>query len=380
MLEYALIGGDSMHNNLFKKFCNSIDYNTYNKICGVIGLSDIAVILANDHFFQEYPIINDSIDVATTTTLVLYLYLCFSSGKFNTKDINQIRNLYQEFIKNYNKLNDTFNLNDPIEIQTMFNYLLYNGYLSRDKSFEFTCETARDIHTIQGAEIITGKGVCRHISSTLTDILNNRDINASNLCCLQRESFINVKMLDEEKYSHQELIDWVRNHIINERERNLLYELLNRFEKEGIFSEINYYFKNEKNPIKRMFGNHEICFAEKDNIHYFLDPTQGRIYRLKEGTKNILYDEDDDRIQIKRVTSNLLGGPNNRLEISFNLTKPFYEISLDGEKEMITLTQNICKDNNDIFESFYRENNELYNEISNRLVKVKKNPFIRKAI
>ena len=37
-----------------------------------------------------------------------------------TKDVVQIKDLYQEFIKNYNKLNNIFDFTKPIQIQTIF--------------------------------------------------------------------------------------------------------------------------------------------------------------------------------------------------------------------------------------------------------------------
>ena len=46
-------------------------------------------------------------------------------------------------------------------------------------------------------------------------------------------------------------------------------------------------------------------------------------------------------------------------------------ISLEDEKKIITSTLDICKNNLDIFERFYNDNKEIYEEISNKLVKIR---------
>lgn len=57
--------------------------------------------------------------------MVIYAGLALSRGEDYTKDIKQIKNLYQEFITNYNKLNKVFELKDPIQINIIkdINYI-----------------------------------------------------------------------------------------------------------------------------------------------------------------------------------------------------------------------------------------------------------------
>lgn len=111
-------------------------------------------------------------------SLLSYAGMFFSNNKYLTKDVKLVRDLYQEFITNYNKLNKLFDLSNPIEIYTMFHYLLYKGYLSVDKNFMFSGKVAKDIEGLFGVDVIAGKGVCRHISSMLVDILNNYGIES----------------------------------------------------------------------------------------------------------------------------------------------------------------------------------------------------------
>ena len=188
-----------MKDNIFKQFCESIDYNTYNKIQNILEFSTVSVALTNDFLFSQYPILNSSVDVLAYICFATYVGLAYSDGKNYTKDIKEIRSLYQEFITNYNKLNRIFDLNNPIQIYTMFNYLLYKGYLSIDKNFEFSNKEARDIKGLYGTNVISGKAVCRHISAMLTDILNNYGIESNQLGVYLMAYVINVNNLEQPK-------------------------------------------------------------------------------------------------------------------------------------------------------------------------------------
>lgn len=132
--------------------------------------------------------------------------MSLSHGKNYAKDIIKIRELYQEFIKNYNKLNKAFDLSNPIQIYTMFNYLLYKGYLSKDKEFQFSGKQARDINCLIGTNVIIGQAVCRHISAMLTDILNDYGIESSQLGVYSIGYNININIIDKPKYTKEELI------------------------------------------------------------------------------------------------------------------------------------------------------------------------------
>ena len=184
-----------MENNKFRQLCGKINYNTYNNIQNTLLLSGTGLLLTNDLIPRQYPMLNNSIDVIIWATIVINLAMTCSNGKNHTKDVIQIRDLYQEFIKNYNKLNKIFDLSDPIQIYTMFNYLLYKGYLSKDKNFQFSGKQARDINCLSGTNVITGQAVCRHISAMLTDILNDYGIESSQLGVYSRHYSINILIL-----------------------------------------------------------------------------------------------------------------------------------------------------------------------------------------
>lgn len=302
--------------------------------------------------------------------------MSLSHGKNYTKDIIKIRELYQEFIKNYNKLNKAFDLSNPIQIYTMFNYLLYKGYLSKDKEFQFSGKQARDINCLIGTNVIIGQAVCRHISAMLTDILNDYGIESSQLGVYSIGYNININILDKPKYTKEELINWVRTHIIDEETYDIVMKLIEKLVNEYNQSiEISAEVIDEKNPLKRIIGNHAITFAFKDGKSYFLDPTQTRIYRMSESDKKLLYDDECELI-IKPLSSLLLNSnPKNYLKMKAFLASQYPSVSKEEEKLLIEETMKLCNGNSDIFEDFYAENSELYDDISSKVLRIRKNPF-----
>lgn len=353
-----------MENNKFKQFCGSIDYNTYNKIQSILGFSTAGMVLTNGLILSQYPILNSSVNALSYLSGTAYLGLILSHGKNYTRDIKQIRSLYQEFITNYNKLNKVFDLNDPIQIHTMFNYLLYKGYLSIDKNFEFLNKEVKDIKGLYGTNIITGKAVCRHISAMLIDILNNYGIESSQLVV-----YLNINTLEQLKYTKEELVNLVQTRITDEQ----TYSIVMKFVEELIDKKDQSIKLSTTmiNILTRKVGNHVIVFSVKDGKSYYIDPTRNQVYRVGEDDTNILYDDEYNRVLIKLLSSISLDNFKDYLRMREKLSQQYPSVTKEKEKRMIEQTIIDCKNNMDIFEQFYNENSDLYSDISSKVLKIK---------
>ena len=140
--------------------------------------------------------------------------------------------------------------------------------------------------------------------------------------------------------------------------------------------EISLKMVEDRNLLKRKIGNHAISFAFKDGKNYFLDPTQTRIYRMSELDKKMLYD-DEYELPIRYLSSLAFKrSSKDYSRMKERLASQYPSVSKKQEKLMIEETMKICNGNSDIFENFYAENNELYDDISSKLLKIRKNPFI----
>lgn len=362
----------------FTKIWNSVDYGTYEKIQD--NLVRVGILSAiSGAFTQQYPILYNSLQNIWYMSTIAYFSFLLSNAKLHTKDIKEIRTLYQQFIKNYNKMNKDFELKNPIQIYTMFNYLLYKGYLSKGKEFQFSGEEARDIPAIYGTNIILGKGVCRHISSMLKDILNDYGIEAYNLGCYSRTYNVNINITKQQEYSYDELREWVKKHVIDERTNCFLNALIDEMEKQKKFAEFSYKQEEDKNLIKKMVGNHLICCSRYNGEDYYLDPTQTRIYRLNTDFNTLFDSEKDSDMKIKQTATIFSNNVKEYIEMKKMLLNPNPSISIEEEQELVLTTKNLCKENMDIFEQFYNDNSEIYDELSNCLIKIRKNKYASKT-
>ena len=365
-----------MENSTFKRICNKIDYNTYKNIENILPISIIGLAVSNDLLTKQYTTLNTSVDILTYSMLLSQMFLYFSHGENYTNNVTQIKTMYNEFINNYNELNNTFELENPIQIYTMFNYLLYKGYLSKDKQYTFSSENTRDVLPINGTNILLGQGVCRHISSFLKDILDDYGINSYNLCVYNKELHMDVKILDKPKYTIEELYNWVRTHITDENSYNQIIKLINIIVNENKQNiEISAKEVDVKNPIERLYGNNAIVYTTYNDKSYYLDATQKRVYRISEQDKNMLYDKEG--AVALRINSSILSNKFKEFRnLKKEINKQYPSISIEQENKLVSETLDICKKNTDIFENFYNDNNELYNEISNKVLSIKKRKFI----
>ena len=361
-----------MENNLFRQLCGKINYNTYNNIQKAMLMSYFGLHFTNNFILQQYPMSSYPLNVIRYTSLISFYVLTFSGGENFTKDITQIKNLYHDFIKNYNKLNHLFDLSDPIQIHTMFNYLLYKGYLSKNNEFQFSKIRLKDINCLYGTYVFTGQAFCRHISTMLTDILNDYGIQSNTLCVHYRDYDINykIKILETPKYTKEELVNYAKTHINDEKKYDLVLEIIEKLLEENQNIEISLEKVYEKNLFKKIIGSHMISYAFKDEKSYFLDPTNNTIFRISESDEKILYDGEYE-IEICPINSVFRSSrySTNRL------INQYPNVSKEEEKMMIEETMKLCNENTDIFEKFYTENADLYDEISSKVLKIKRHSF-----
>ena len=361
--------------NVLKRMVSTIDYNTYNNIKNALRISAIGLI-ASEIMIGQNSVLYDPINIIFWTCTTANILMSCTKYKYYTKDIIQIKELYQEFLKNYNKLNKMFDFDNPIQIYIMFDYLLHKGFLSKDKIFEFTAKQSREIGYLKGVNVIAGKAVCRHISAMLSDILNNYGIESYQLGVLARDFDYEIIISDEPKCTKEELMNWAKSNLEDETEIASFEELLNECSKINKYISVSTNMVQEKNILNRIIGNHAITFAFNDGKKYFLDPTNSSIYRIDNLNKNLLCN-NELQIPIKSLVSITL---NNSLKRQLQMRKLFKSnypcASLEEEQIMSCETTKICDDNIDVFESFYKENAELYNDISSKVLKIKKDPFL----
>lgn len=353
-------------NKIIQKVCSTMNYNTYNKVRNTIGLSSAGLLVSSFIYPEMFVILFPSTYVFTRTYNRLF------DGRDYTKDLSVIKKMYQEFLNNYNSLNKTFDLNNPVEVYTMFNYMLYRGYLSQNKHFEFSEGQARDLINLAGADVMTGQGVCRHVSSMLTDIFQIQGTEAFKLGVFCGNYDVELEISETEKYNKEEVLNFIKIHWYNGEEQcNEMIE------------HVNYLLDNDRNvrlilkptddkvQMIEKLGNHAITYVFDGKNSYFLDATQARIYRPDTLNNGILYDEFGNVI-IKTPATKGMNTSHDYYQLQKHILSNHPTISIEEEKTMIHNIFNICANNQDVFDKFYSENKDIYEEVTDKVLKIKK--------
>lgn len=352
----------------FYKFCKKIDYEAYckikdNSLYASLGFAGMGILGAPAVFTLPLEMF----------LFTVYYVLAFTDGDKYTKNVFEINQLYQEFINNYIKLQNTFHLKNPIEIYSMFTFLLNRGYLSKNRISVFDNMHAYDIKSLFGVDVINGVSVCRHRASMLDDILCASNVDSRVLSVYLRDNVSVLEINDQAKTSWRQIYDWYSgsSSLLDKRALKLMENLLSNYSANDLLPiEFRSEFIDTSDKSEKITGNHMITCCTYENNSYFLDPTQSRIYRVLDKKKKILYDEYDDGVLIRGNDLNIFGAKEKKKILNDCLSLPF--VMKDVEDELIEKTLYLCRNNLDIFEIFYKDNSELYSEIGNKLKKVRK--------
>ena len=375
--EATIEGGLVMKDTLLK-LCNNVHFNTYRNLEEFFLCSGAGLAIVSSFSSLQEKMLDKPVGFLGLGLMFCGAVIFTSQVESYTKEVCLIRERYQEFIQNYNQLNAKMELHDPIAIHTMFQYLLDNGYLSRNCWYRGGDTHVRDIANLEGVDIIHGEGVCRHQAAMLTDILRDYGIFSHVLCTYLPNYVVQVDVLPEQKYTKEELIEWIQTHVKSEWERGVNYAKVSIL-MDDLHQNIELsYQKNPKNRLlHRMTIGHAITFAHQDGKNYFLDPTQGRIYRMSEEKSNELCD-DDFHLSCQLSRTGEKYSSEFYKELKKKILERYPSPSKEEEDSIVKETTNLCENNIDIFRQFYRENHELYHDIANQVLSLKQKKLVRR--
>ncbi len=97
-----------------------------------------------------------------------------------TDEYTDLKVYYDEIIDRFINLANNLELTDPIEIFSLYVYMYRGGYLSNNHNFQYHTDM-KDLALLNGLDVIRGSGVCRSITSMLTDIYKKMGFRSSNL-------------------------------------------------------------------------------------------------------------------------------------------------------------------------------------------------------
>ena len=362
--------------NKLDNFFNTIDEKTYKNIKEISYLTGLTLFNLELYMMNSIPqIFSVLLGISSSLLIETGIYM----GKYGkgvilkTKTGKELEELYQEFLKNYCQFNNFFELDNPIQIQIMFSYLLEEGYLSYHKSLNFK-NSSESFRWLDGTRVIEGQAVCRHISAMFKDILQTLGFNAYQLPVHISEVEKHILLL-QQKLNLEEFKEFLLYHLnqlkISPEEYQEFLQYINSSNIQlGESNEVLFYHGNEKS-LKLSKSNHVITAVFTSEKDYFLDPTQCRIYHRK--NSKILYDEEVDCKIFETIARLCCSSKEEYKALKERLRHPQEQLSRAEEKRLMSQTEILCQENTDIFEDFYNKNCELYREINKKVLKLKKN-------
>lgn len=351
-----------MKKNILENVFSNMNYKTYNNL---EKLSNIGSIYAIANPFVMGMLESPIVEVALLSYCIASQCYFFTTINRNyekyTKEIVEITNLYNILIDNYVKFNNTLELKHPVEIYRLYNYMLYRGYLSNDGEFYFGSNNIKDINSLLGVNVVTGTAVCRHISSMLNDIYQKLDFNSCTCSVYLNEKDSVIILLDKQIKLLKEQLELITDDFEKEELKNLLIEsekLLNKIKPK-------FDFLNKKS------ANHMINLVSQDDIGYIIDPTNRHIYKKDPNITDLDNDILESYVISEENTILKLTKKHGEQDKKRNILL-LPNSSDEEDKKIITKINSLCIYNRDLFENFKMENKELYSEINDKLVKIKK--------
>ncbi len=293
---------------------SKIDVKTFKRIQKVIFSAYPIGIIAN-----AFTLDNSFIYWTLLASFYLNSFLSFTDMDTKTKEYQEMKSLYQKFLTNYQKLNEYFHFTNPIEIFTLYEVLLFNGYLSQNKKFIGENLAFKEIKPFAALEIFNGFGVCRHTSLMLKDILNKSQMPTH---------FLGCNMTDVED--------------------------------DGI-----------RKWMSSISGNHAICYTKYAGKDYFLDSINSTFWHLKDNL--ILTNPLCGDMEIKM--SIIANHAKDNKEIKGWLKENNTQISFKEQMAIMEETSERCLKETSLYEDFYLENKPIYEEVLKKLELVKKYRF-----
>lgn len=308
----------------------------------------IQIILTLGHNYEEIEkllnLLNEyDVDLNEVRKILLRIYEIDILTSFRTQTITteykELKLRYNEIINNTSDFYKSIELLEPVSIFATYVYMYRSGYFSHNQQFQYNFNML-DLAKLNGLDVIRGTGVCRSISSLLTDIYTQMEMTSYNLAV----------SVTKEKLSKMEELNSIPLEVkLNEE---------SKIEKLIIFLAKHF-------PL----SNHLITTVEHNNLNYIFDPTNDGFLQNVNATKIAIASEPT--VEIKNYTIGLTNTFHNLLgqySDGINLYKKYHilnkpTISYEEYKKRYLETLKLCIQNEKLFQEFYYKNQKNIDEI-----------------
>lgn len=253
---------------------------------------------------------------------------------------------YKCIIDSTAQLCHELNLKDSMDIFVVFNYLLWNGYFSKDKDYVYTMSGRTNLWGHFGTDIINGQGVCLNKSHMLDSLLKTMNYE-----------------------SHM-----IINKVSKKMSRDYKPDIERKIKKPGQLSiKLGAFLLS---PITSIAGNHACTLVEKDNVYYVYDPTNLCVFKLDNFLQAGIIGGIGS-IDIKPYSLSWFGGLDNQKIVEIvdsykNVESETNPYDVDAIQSSFETNLELCRNNTGLFNDFHAENESnrrMVLEIFNKLRK-----------
>ncbi len=241
-------------------------------------------------------------------------------------------NSYLNIVKKTANLIKEMNVTEPFLISACFSYLLWNGYLTKDKKIMYNFYNRINNLNMLGADIILGNSVCLNNSAMLVNVLEQFNFESYNIQInINKEINLNSK------------IDNKQNLIINNNEKKLT----------------------------KVIGNHSITIFKIIDKYYISDPTNISFLYLTNSLK-VKYAENSKKFKIKPLLTPFFNNIKSKkfYELFDNILNAKEEkIPLNFKDDIYKVGKIVCEQNRNLLEDFFIENKQDMDIICKKLKK-----------
>lgn len=268
-----------------------------------------------------------------------------------TDEWKELKQLDEKIISNTASVIDNIGNCDPIGIFATYIYLYRKGLLSYDKKFVYDSDM-KDFASLLSVDVYRGKGVCRSIASTLTNIYKKSGYDARTLLVSTNSKAIKNNV-------HLSKVD-----LKSSVEGRSFSKII------GTLTKVIH------------IPNHAITLVNNGTNSFKLDPTNDCM--LTSGKLNKLLSPSDSKGVMKNyalfnLLYSTLGFIDNDISIvSYSKGYKLPDIDMSEYTEAYLKAVEICNQNQDIFEYFYEDNKPLYETVND--ISEKQKNYIKRLI
>jgi len=239
---------------------------------------------------------------------------------------------YKKLLNKMATLAKELNMNNSLELSILFDYLLWNGYLSKTHKHEYKDNEETILLGMNFTDISNGIGVCRNYSEMLKDFLNHSGYNSVILCnFFDYENIVN-KMLNRKSQKSNHAYNLIEDNglYIYDSTNSVLYNLTRQ--DSALLAEGDYKYKNDRKykSIIRIYRSYDLCYSKKDEK--LLD----RLYSEKEFISPY---NKNDFISSRNVNLEIIKNNLSLLEDFYSEAKPDI-IGISEETQKVLMRKN----------------------------------------